>query len=233
MTQLTLDLRHPAAFGRADFMVSAGNAAALAAVERWPNWPQRVLVLHGPAGSGKTHLAHIWRERAAARIVPGGALAEAGSGDWREDGAPALAVDDAEEAPEEALLHLYNACRERGVGLLLTCRAAPSSWPIALPDLASRLRAAWAVGIEPPDDDLLGAVLVKHFADRQLVVRPEVVRYLLRRMERSLAAAADVAAALDRLALSRGVPVTVRLARALLGDGGSQASEPPNDLGVA
>jgi len=182
-------------------------------------------VLHGAAGSGKTHLAHVWCERAGGRLVRGAEL-EAG-----ETEGGALAVDDADTAAERPLLHLYNSAIERGASLLLTMRAPPASTPVALADLASRLRALPVAGIAPPDDALLGAVLVKHFADRQIAVAPGVIAYLVARIERSFAAAALVAARLDREALSRQRPVTVPLARTVL-DGFADQSLPPRDLTV-
>jgi chromosomal replication initiation ATPase DnaA len=221
MTQLAIDLPHRPAFGRADFLVSECNAAALGWIERWPQWPARALVLHGPAGSGKSHLAHLWRERTGGTLIPGDELQPLEPDQLAR--CRAVALDGAEDAPEEALLHLYNCCREAGASLLVVAREAPANWPVALPDLASRLRAAPSVSIALPDDALLAAVLVKHFADRQVRVAPGIIAFLVRRMERSFAAAGALAARLDRLSLSAGRPIGLALARIALAEGRDNA----------
>lgn len=216
MTQLAIDLPYRPALGRADFLVSGCNAAAIGWIDRWPDWPARTLVLHGPAQCGKTHLARLWCERGEAELVAGDLLHSLES--RKLAASRAVAIDDAERAAERALLHLYNCCNETGAFLLIVAPEAPARWPIALPDLASRLRAAPAVAIAPPDDALLGAVLVKHFADRQVRVAPGIIGFLVRRMERSFAAAAALAAALDRAALGAGRPVGIAIARRVLAD---------------
>ncbi len=224
-TQYAFDFRPAAALGRSDFLISDCNRAALALIERWPDWPSGVLVVHGAEGCGKTHLAHLWCARSGASLVPGEDL---------EDHAPdrlaaagAVAIDRAETASERALLHLYNCCVEARASLLLLSRAAPAFWGIALPDLASRLRSAAEVAIGPPDDGLLAALLIKHFADRQLALPPHVLAYLVRRMERSFAGAARLAAALDRLQLSGRKRIGMALARDAL-----EAVDPPRDGGA-
>jgi chromosomal replication initiation ATPase DnaA len=222
MTQLAIDLPHRPALGRADFLVSECNAAALHWIERWPQWPQRALVLHGPAGSGKSHLAELWRERSGGVLIAGEGLSKFDPNELA--GHRAVALDDVQRAPERALLHLYNCVVEAGGSLLVVAREAPASWPIALPDLASRLRAAPSVAIAPPDDRLLAAVLVKLFADRQVRVAPGVIGFLVRRMERSFAAAGALAEGLDRRALGAGRPIGIALARRVL----AEAADAPN-----
>jgi chromosomal replication initiation ATPase DnaA len=212
--QSVLDFAGPtAAFGRSDFLASDSNRAALGWIDRWPAWPSPALVLYGPPASGRTHLAHLWCERAAARLVAGPALAALGLPLLVAENAGRVAVDDADRAAEPALLHLYNACAEGGGSILVTAARPPGPWRIGLADLRSRLRAAATIGIAMPDDALLGAVLVKHFADRQLRVGPELIAYLIGRIERSFAAAAAVVAALDEAALAGHQPIAIPLAR--------------------
>jgi chromosomal replication initiation ATPase DnaA len=232
MIQLALDLPRRTAFGRSDFMVSGSNMAAIELIERWPNWPSAVLVLHGPPGCGKTHLAHLWRERASALMIAGETLTEATLPHLLERIPRQVAIDDADRASEHALLHLYNFSIEHQGGLLITTFRPPGSWRIRLSDLGSRLRAAPVIEIGVPDDALLGAVLVKHFSDRQLRVAPGVIAYLLARIDRSFAAAENISARLDGAALSTGSPVTIPLARKVLADPGCQPWSPCRDSAV-
>ena len=215
MSQLPLDLGFRAALGRADFLIAPCNAAAVAWIDRWPDWPAPALALWGPAGSGKTHLLEVWRARSKAVAIAPSALTSAAVPELL-GAARAAAIDDAQRADEEALLHLYNLLAERQGHLLLAEREPPARWAIGLADLRSRLAAAPAVAVEAPDDALLGAVLVKLFADRQLRISEEVIAYLLPRIERSFAAAQAIVAALDRAALAGQRAVTVPLARDIL-----------------
>ncbi len=215
MAQLPLDLAHRPALGRDDFLVAPANAEAVAWLDRWPLWPAPALVLTGPAGSGKTHLAHVFAARAGAVVLEAQGLAVPRLPELLGT-APAAIVEEAHAAPEAALFHLYNLLAERKGHLLLPARAPPARWAIALADLRSRLLAAPVAALQPPDDTLLAALLVKLFADRQLAVGAEVLAYLVPRLERSFAAAAQIVAALDRAALAAHRPVTVPLARAVL-----------------
>jgi chromosomal replication initiation ATPase DnaA len=232
MTQLTFDLGRRTAMGRCDFFVSASNASAVGWVDRWPDWPSGPLVLHGPPSCGKTHLLHLWCDRASAVMINGADVDEEKVAPLIRDRCHRIAVDDGDRASEHALLHLHNSCLESRGSLLITARQPPGLWTVALRDLGSRLRAALAIAIDPPDDQLLGAVLVKHFADRQLRVAPELVSYLLRQMERSFAAAADITALLDHASLRDGRAITVPLARKLLTESGRHFFPPVGDAPV-
>ena len=214
--QLALDLGHRPAFGHEDFLIAPSNADAVAWLDRWPDWPSHALALYGPAGCGKSHLAQVWKAATGAAILQLPALSTAAVPRLAR-AAGAVCVEDAEDGvDEEALLHLYNLLAEAQGFLLLTSRLPPAKWRLALPDLGSRLNTVPAVAIRPPDDTLITAVLVKLFADRQLRIEPEIVNYLLGRMERSFAAARETVAALDRAALARRRRVTVPLAREVL-----------------
>jgi chromosomal replication initiation ATPase DnaA len=233
VTQLTLDLPRRTTFDRSDFLVSDCNVAAVDWIDRWPVWPCAALVVYGPPGCGKTHISHLWRERASAVILAGEELTETAlPGLFGNAGPLRIAVDNADRAPEHALLHLYNFCLERAGNLLITMRSAPGSWKVQLDDLRSRLRSAIVVGIEAPDDAVLGAVLFKHFADRQLRVSPVVIAYVTKRIERSFTAAEALAARLDSAALSGGKRVTIALARRVFRELGGQISSPGSDAAV-
>lgn len=232
MTQLTLDLPRRTALGRSDFLVSDSNAAAVRWIDRWPDWPCRAVAVYGAAGSGKTHLAHLWCERASALFIDGTSLGEQQVARYVADPHRQIAIDEADRACEHALLHVHNACLEGGGSVLMIARRPPGNWTIALEDLRSRLRAALAIGVGPPDDALLGAVLVKHFADRQLRVAPELVLFLVRHIERSFAAAAEIADRLDAAALRTGRAITVQLARELLAERNNQSHPADRDFGV-
>lgn len=214
MRQGALDLPVETRFGRGDFLVSDSNRSAFELVERWPAWPARALVLYGAPGSGKTHLAHLWCEKSGAALIAGDVAAAV---EAPEALPAAIAVDNAERASERALFHLYNLCFERGGSLFLTLPAPPAALDIDLADLASRLRSLPVVSIAPPDDTLLTAVLMKHFGDRGIAVAPQIVAFLTARMERSFAAAAALAARLDRLSLESGRGgITLKMAREVL-----------------
>lgn len=214
--QLLLRFAHQPASDRESFLPAPCNRDALAWLDRWPDWPSCTLVLYGPSGCGKTHLASIWAARADAR--------------WLERPPPIGArpatirtfvlddVDQAVRCPDDeiALLQFYNWVVERKGHMLLTARRPVAGWALNLPDLTSRLRAAPAIAIGAPDDDLLGAVLVKLFGDRQLGVSEDVIRYMLVHMERSFAAARTLVAALDERSLEQHRAITIPLARAVL-----------------
>ena len=206
--QLLLDLPVRASLERGDFFVSEANALALAQLDQPEAWPDHRLILVGPEGAGKTHLAHVWAEAQYAEI-----LSEVPTDAMSAVEAPALVLEDVDRAPvsEEGLFHLLNAARASGTPLLMTARVAPKRWPLSLADLKSRIEATSTATIEAPDDALLSALLVKLFADRQLSVEPRVIAYALARIERSFAAAQTLVEKVDRFSLAEKRAITVRV----------------------
>ena len=213
--QLPLPLPHEPSFARDDFLSFPSNGAALALIDAWPRWPAPLMLLSGPEGSGKSHLAAIFARAAGAAQLNGRDLAAADS-DAATSG-PALALDDADAVRDEAaFFHLLNFARSRGATVLMTARAPPDLWGVATPDLLSRLRLAPIVEIAPPEPELIEAALAKLFADRQLGVEPSLVAYIARRLERSLGAARALVEALDAEAMAQGRKVTRAMAAALI-----------------
>jgi chromosomal replication initiation ATPase DnaA len=214
--QLVFDLAHRQALGAEDFLVSRSNDAAVEMIDRWPDWPHPASLVAGPQGAGKSHLANVWRLRSGAALVSAAALDDAAVAVLAEGSS--LVVEDLDRgiADEKALFHLLNRARESKLSLLLTSRLPPGEQDFRIPDLRSRLRALPMAELEAPDEVLLKAVLVKLFADRQLTVEPPVIDYLVLRMERSMAAASAIVAAIDRLALATHRKVTRPLAAEVL-----------------
>ena len=211
--QLALDLPVTSSFAREDIVEGQANALAIHLIDRWPDWPGKVVILAGPTGSGKTHIASVWSKMAKAYMAEMEELDSLG-----DDliSASNLVLENA--APgnisERSLFHLLNAKRAAGASLLITSRSWPSEWKVKLADLNSRLRAAQLVELDEPDDELLRMVLYKHFSDRQITVEPSVVDYLVLRMERSLEAANKIVSRLD----NRGLELKRKITRQMAGE---------------
>ena len=212
--QLVLDLTRDPSYAREEFLVSPSNEGAYAAVERWPAWPSRVLLLVGSPGSGKSHLASIWAAKSRARIVA------VGHGTRLEDwGGPIIAlVEDWDRASydQASLFHLINMVGETGGSLLLTSRSVPTASNIAVPDLLSRLRLAESVELHSPDPQLIKAIIVKLFADRQIYIDDDIISYTALHCERSIEAINGFVAAVDEEALASGRRVTRALAARIM-----------------
>lgn len=208
--QLAFDLPVRPSLDRGDYFVSPSNAMALALIEDWPNWPQSKHVLYGPTGCGKTHLTHVWAAQSGAQIVSGVELADT---DISKLGQAAVAVEDLHlitDHPEAqtALFHLHNIMQSQGAPLLMTGTGRPQVWGITLPDLLSRIQGARTAHLEEPDDQLFLSLLAKLFADRQLVPTPDVLSFLVTRIDRSYEAARSIVRDIDRLALEQKRPIT-------------------------
>ena len=216
--QLAFDLPLKQAQGREDFFVAPANALALATLDAPEGWPGGRMLLIGPEGAGKSHLAQIWADERGASILPAAHLTDA---DIPALARSALVLEDAQAigadpARQEALFHLYNLMQAEGRTLLMTADAPPRDWGLTLPDLISRMGSVASVRISPPDDALLAAVLVKLFNDRQLTVQPQLIDWLVTRMDRSLATARRLVQALDTRALEEGRKISRHLAAQVL-----------------
>jgi DnaA regulatory inactivator Hda len=219
--QYPLPLPHREAMEADDFMVTPSNREAIAWIDQWPNWPSHGLIIYGPAGCGKTHLSHVWLSKSHGKSVTLQEILSQNAGTLIMNNRM-IAVDNAEKGmgkreTEEALFHLYNLLQETKGFLLLTAKQPPAQWHIQLADLRSRLLSLPAVSLAAIDDDLLSALLIKQFRDRQIDITMDIIDYLLPRVERSPEAIRRLVSDLDRASLAEGRGITVALARRLLG----------------
>ncbi len=222
-SQLVLEFEHRPSLGGNDFLVAPCNSAAVGWLDRWRHWPGPALVVYGPAGCGKSHLGQVFLAASGGVRISAEMLAANDPPALLGD-VPACLIEDADglvhgadgDGHEQALFHLYNWVQEEGRRMLLCGASPPSRWPIKLPDLGSRIRAAAAVEIGPPDDALITAVMVKQFADRQLSVDSDVIAFVQARMERSFAFIRALVEATDKMALAEHRAITVPLMRRVL-----------------
>ncbi|WP_321391057.1 HdaA/DnaA family protein [Emcibacter sp.] len=215
--QLPLNLPHRQAYGHEDFLVAASNRNAVDWIDRWPDWPSHVLVLHGDEGCGKTHLSHVWQDGAdAVRLNEAEFFGQPLVG--REKAYIFEDVDSylAGAGREEQLLHTYNWLKEKNSFLLLTSRSHPRSWGMTLPDLASRILSCPIVELGQADDSLLASVIIKQFSDLQIILPSEVLDYLLLRIDRSFAGVRRTIRRIDQLALTEKRAITIPLVRKVL-----------------
>ena len=231
--QLALDLGFRPALGRADFLVGASNAEAAAWIDCWPDWPEpaRGLAIVGPTGAGKSHLAAVWQAASGAALIDAPDLTPRTVPDALGEARNAV-VDRVDGGIDEpALFHLFNMVVERSGSLVILSRTPPARLEITLPDLASRLATLPVATIGLPDEALLAGVLAKHFADRQVLVRDDVIAYLVNRMERSFDAAERLADRMDRAALEGDGKISMRVARLAMADEDvSQEDMPHEDM---
>lgn len=211
--QLLLDLPVRPNYSPADFVESTCNQEAVRWVHRWPDWPMTMMAIYGEKGCGKTHLAHIWQQKSAARYLTSADIPHLSPFEATQE-ANAFVLDDADIlAQEEWLFHFYNSLKEKNAYLLICCQRPPTQWAIHLPDLRSRLSTLFSVEIAPPDEEALRAVLFKRCSERGMVLSTEAGDYILRRIERSFASIGCLVETLDQYALSAHRQPTLGLIR--------------------
>jgi chromosomal replication initiation ATPase DnaA len=216
--QLPFEFEHRPSLSGDDFLVAPCNQMAVAWLDKWPDWSSPFLIIYGPPGCGKSHLSHVFMAKSGAMALTSALIEDAGLANIISSAQNFVVDDGDQDFDEEALFHIYNDLASRDGHMLITSTVSPVEWPIKLADLASRVKAAPAAEIRQPEDDLIKAVMVKLFSDRQVRVESGVIDYVSKRMERSLDAARQFVEAADKAALVEKKAITLAIARRVLAE---------------
>ena len=216
--QLPFEFEHRPSLSGDDFLVAPCNQVAVAWLDKWPDWSSPFLIIYGPPGCGKSHLSHVFMAKSGAMALTSALIEDAGLANIISSAQNFVVDDGDQDFDEEALFHIYNDLASRDGHMLITSTVSPVEWPIKLADLASRVKAAPAAEIRQPEDDLIKAVMVKLFSDRQVWVESGVIDYVSKRMERSLDAARQFVEAADKAALVEKKAITLAIARRVLAE---------------
>ena len=219
--QLALEFPHRPSLGREDFMVAGWNKEAVGTIDLWPAWPYFAICIYGPEGCGKTHLANVFAQMVAMETNHPYRIPFIKAQQLSKDlvhslfeTSPQIVVEDLQNLQnQEALFHIYNTYRDLGGHILFTADRAPARINFSLPDLRSRMIIVPALEIKAPDDDLLMALLVKLFMDRQITPSPELLNYLLNNMQRSFSYARKLVEEIDNISLARKRAVSINIAK--------------------
>ncbi len=218
--QLLLDWPVNETFSEEEFLPSLSNKAAVRWIDVWPRWQRggenfHCLIIYGPEGCGKTHLSHVWQRISGAVSINADKLSDI---DFISGEKLVFVIEDIDRyigkaGVAEGLFHLYNWVNEQGGYLLLTASKRPKKWKIDLADLSSRMLAAEAVKIKPPDDTLLEAVIVKQFADRQIKLSDKIIGYIIKNADRSFSFIRVLVRELDKVSLSENKKITIPMVK--------------------
>ena len=220
-SQLALNFPHRPSLGREDFMVADCNKEAVGTIDLWPNWPYFAICIYGPEGCGKTHLANVFAQMVALQTAHPYRIPFIKAANLTKDlthtlfeTSPQIVIEDLQNLTnQEALFHRYNTYRDLGGNILFTATAAPARLNFSLPDLRSRMNIVPALEIKAPDDDLLMALLLKLFTDRQITPSPELLDYLLKNMQRSFSYARKLVEEIDNISLAKKRAISLAIAK--------------------
>ncbi len=214
MQQLPLLLEHRRLLGREDFLVSPCNVEAVEWIDAYPDWGNNLaVVVLGEKSSGKTHLSWLFSEKTGAKVYEAKEL----SGELFSDVVPvnsALIIENVDEVIgnseiEEILFHIINYAEECNTKILLTTEKTFSSFDFKIPDLKTRLQSFPVANIYSPDDEFLKALLIKQFLERDIIVAPDVIEYIVKHIPRDTVSVAFVVEQADLLSFEEKHRITI------------------------
>ena len=213
--QLVLKFPEQQAYKREDFYVSPSNQEAYDFINSWPKWIKRIVNIFGPKGSGKSHLASILKNKTSCLQINSNRLNEKIFYKFKTN--EVLIIENLnEKVSEELLFSLWNIALQDNKYFLINSIKPISSYRFKLPDLISRVKSSLIIGINLPNDDLISAIIVKNFSDKQIRVEKKHIDYILKRIDRSYEKISQFILTLDKYSLKKGSPFSFKLIKEVL-----------------
>ena len=215
LNQLLLDFDYKTNFNEHDFYLSKSNSNAFNLINRWPDWDKKILNISGEKFSGKSHLANIFKLKSKAFLIKGNEIDNSIFKSIKLH--ESIIIDDFEECNEEQILYsIFNLIDQDSKYLLINSLKPINEIKYRLPDLTSRSKNCLYAVIENPDDELLFAIILKNFSDRQIKIEKKIINFIISRIDRSYRKIDEFIYKIDELSLKKKKPINLKTIKEIL-----------------
>ena len=215
LNQMLLNFDQKQNFNYNDFYVSKSNYFAFKLIEKWPSWEKNILNIFGEKFSGKTHLVEIFESKYKAVRI--------NEKDLNNNIFKSLKLhenvilDNFENKSDEKILYsLFNLVDQDNKYLIITSKKPLIEMQFLLKDLGSRVKNCLMAEISKPDDELIFALILKNFSDRQISLDKKLIDYIVKRIDRSYSKIKEFIYKVDEMSLKQKKPINLKTIKELL-----------------
>ena len=215
LNQLLLDFGSKKNFNDHDYYVSKSNYFAFNIIDKWPKWEKKILNIYGEKFSGKTHLGNIFKDKSKALLINQSKI----KNDLFKEIKifESIIIDDFNENIDEKLIYsIFNLVDQDNKYLLINSEIPINEIKFNMPDMSSRSKNCLFAKIESPDDDLIFAIILKNFSDRQIKIEKKIIDFIISRIDRSYRKIYEFIYKIDELSLKKKKPIDFKTIKEIL-----------------